>query len=59
MGNKTEDDNDEARRLDREYTGDAVNARTHELKEELNAETEQLKRQYEESRKSKTDDTAP
>lgn len=48
-----EHDNDptEAARLDREYTGDSVNARTDELKDDLEAETEQLKREYVESDK--------
>lgn len=39
-------DNDEARRLDREYTGDAVNARTDELDDELHDDAEQLRREY-------------
>lgn len=55
MGRKTETDHhhdsdrDEAARLDREYTGDSVNARTDELKNDLNRETHQLQRKYEES----------
>jgi hypothetical protein len=55
MGTKTENDHDEAARLDREYTGDAVNARTDELKKELNRETEQLQRKYEESGEPEAD----
>jgi hypothetical protein len=56
MGRKTENDHDEAARLDREYTGDSVNARTDELKKELNRETDQLQRKYEESGKPEADD---
>ena len=55
MSTQSENDHDEAARLDREYTGDAVNARTPELKEELNKETDQLKRKYEESGRPKSD----
>jgi len=51
MSRKTENDHDEAARLDREYTGDSVNARTHELKKELNRETEHLQQKYEEPEK--------
>lgn len=51
MGKNTENDHDEAARLDREYTGDAVNARTHELKKELNRETDKLEQKYEDSAK--------
>lgn len=50
MGRNTENgNNDEAARLDREYTGDAVNARTDELKEELEQETYQLQKKYDET----------
>ncbi|MDQ3286677.1 MAG: hypothetical protein M3Q42_00185 [Pseudomonadota bacterium] len=38
------DTGDEARRLDREYTGDAVNARTDELDRELNQDADRLRR---------------
>lgn len=55
MARKTENDHDEAARLDREYTGDSVNARTDELKNELNRETDQLQRKYEESGKPEAD----
>ncbi|MDQ3617674.1 MAG: hypothetical protein M3374_03000 [Pseudomonadota bacterium] len=55
MGRKTENDHDEAARLDREYTGDSVNARTDELKKELKRETDQLQRKYEESEKPEAD----
>lgn len=55
MGSKTENDQDEAARLDREYTGDSVNARTDELKKELNQETDRLQRKYEESGKPEAD----
>jgi hypothetical protein len=48
-------DHDEAARLNRERTGDSVNARTDALKKELDRETEQLKRQYEESGKPEAD----
>jgi len=57
MARKNEHDNDEAARLDREYTGDAVNARTHELKEELEQETDQLQRKYVETGTPETDGT--
>ncbi len=43
-----DENNDEARRLDREYTGDAVNARTDELDKELQQDTHRLQRKYEE-----------
>ncbi len=58
MSTENENDHitDEAARLDRQYTGDAVNARTHELKQELNRETEILQRKYEESGKPETGD---
>ncbi len=49
MSKKTENDHDEAARLNREYTGNAVNARTDELEKELNRETEELRRKYQES----------
>ncbi len=55
MGTNAENDHDEAARLDREYTGDSVNARTDELKKELDRETEQLQRKYEDSGKPKAD----
>ncbi|MEO5732544.1 MAG: hypothetical protein ABIQ87_02500 [Rubrivivax sp.] len=51
MGKKTDNEHDEAARLDRERTGDAVNARTDELKKELNQETDRLQRKYVESEK--------
>jgi hypothetical protein len=54
MGTKNEDDHDEAARLDRQYTGDSVNARTDELKEELEQETEQLQRKYVDTGKPET-----
>lgn len=50
-----DNDVDEAARLDREYTGDAVNARTDELKKDLDRETEQLRRKYEETGKPEAD----
>lgn len=58
MSKKTESDHDhdEAARLDREYTGNSVNARTDELKQELNRETEQLRRKYQESVEPEPDD---
>ena len=55
MHRKPENDHEEAARLDREYTGDSENARTDELKKELNRETEQLQRKYEESGKPEAD----
>jgi len=59
MGKKTENDHDhdhdEAARLDREYTGDSVNARTDELKKELNHGADQLQRKYVESGKPEAD----
>jgi len=57
MGTKNENDHDhdEAARLDRQYTGDSVNARTHELKEELEHETDQLQRKYVDTGKPETD----
>lgn len=55
MNNKTEIESEEAARLDRERTGDAVNARTAELKNELNQQTEELQRKYVESEKPEAD----
>lgn len=55
MSKKTENGHDEAARLDREYTGDSVNARTPELKKELKQETAQLRRKYEDSEKPQAD----
>ncbi len=55
MARKNEHDNDESARLDREYTGDSVNARTHELKEELEQETDQLQRKYVDTGNPETD----
>ncbi len=51
MTKKTENDHDEAARLDRERTGNSVNARTDELKKELTRETHELQRKYVESGK--------
>ncbi len=58
MGNDSKDNLDEAARLDRDYTGDSVNARTPELKRELDNETDQLQRKYEESGTPGQDDKA-
>lgn len=55
MSKKEEIDRDETARLDRERTGDSVNARTDELKKELERETDQLKRKYVESGKPQAD----
>jgi len=55
MSNTPNTDGDEAARLDRERTGDSVNARTDELKKELNRETEALRRKYVDTGKQKTD----
>lgn len=53
MGIKKENEVHEAERLDREYTGDAVNARTDELMNELNDQTDKLRDKYVESDKPK------
>ena len=53
MGTKNESTRDEAARLDRQYTGDAVNARTSELKQDLERRTDTLERKYEDSGESK------
>jgi len=55
MSKKEHIDRDQAARLDRERTGDSVNARTDSLKKELNRETDQLKRKYVESDKPAAD----
>ncbi len=61
MGRKTQtdhhhdNDRDEAARLDREYTGDSVNARTDELKNDLDRETHELQRKYEDSGQPEAD----
>jgi hypothetical protein len=49
MSSKADIDHSEAARLDRERTGNSVNARTDELKKELERETDQLQRKYEDS----------
>jgi hypothetical protein len=55
MHRKPENDHEEAARLDRERTGDSVNARTDELKKELDREADRLQRKYVESGKSEAD----
>ncbi len=55
MGKDTQGNQDEADRLDRDYTGDSVNARTPELKKELNKQTGKLQREYEQSGTSEQD----
>jgi len=55
MHRKPENDHEEAARLDREYTGDSVNARTDELKKELDREADRLQRKYVESEKPEAD----
>ncbi len=51
MSENTPPEGEEAARLDRERTGEAVNARNDALQKELNQETDQLKRKYEEAEK--------
>lgn len=51
MTKNTNPEGEEAARLDRERTGEAVNARNDALQKELNQETDQLKRKYVESEK--------
>lgn len=51
MTKNTNPEGEEAARLDRERTGEAVNARDDALQKELNQETDQLKRKYEEPAK--------
>ncbi len=55
MHRKPENDHEEAARLDREYTGDSVNARTDDLKKELDREADQLQRKFVESGKPEAD----
>ncbi len=55
INNNIEIEGEEAARLDRERTGDAVNARTDELKKELNQQAEELQRKYVESEKPEAD----
>ncbi len=55
MHRKPENDHDEAARLDRERTGDSVNARTDELKKELDREADRLQRKYVKSEKPEAD----
>ncbi len=55
MHRKPENDHDEAARLDRERTGDAVNARTDELQKELDREADRLQRKYVEPGKPEAD----
>lgn len=52
MSKKENTDHSEAARLNRERTGDSVNARTDELKKELDQETDQLQRKYVKSKES-------
>lgn len=62
LGEKNENNHDEATRLDREYPGDSVNARTAELKKELTRETKQLQRKNEDCGKpeaEREDDWVP
>jgi len=47
MANKQPSDTNDARReLDRDYTGQAINARGDKLEDELNQETHRLQREY-------------
>lgn len=55
MRKKEEIDREESARLNRERTGVSVNARTDELKKELDRETDQLKRKYVDSGKPKAE----
>ncbi len=58
MNRNVEIEGDEAARLDRERTGDSVNARTDKLKKELVRQTDELKRKYEDSDKPEADGRA-
>lgn len=55
MSRNTKNEGEEAARLDRERTGESVNARTDALQKELSRETDQLKRKYEDSAKPEAD----
>lgn len=55
MNRKTESTQDEAARLDRDYTGDAVNARTDELQDDLERQAERLQRKIAEPGKPEAD----
>lgn len=55
MSHQNENETEEAARLDREYTGNSVNARTPELKKELERETARLRSKYEDAGNPKRD----